>query len=337
MECAQILARFTDVSEQRDGGYLMRCPAHGDSRPSLRLWFGADSKARFTCRAGCATRDVIACVGLKWPDLFDVDGADLVVPAEPPALVGPGMVRALSIWLESLPLMEDAEAYARQRFGMSSTEMRRLGLRSSSPATVGRFTGAGPSFAAYPRLVVPLVGFDGVPRGAQGRDLSGQCPGRWLSLTNPHGARWAAYGVLRAERPSGVTVVTEGPSDALTVVAAGYDAVCIRGAALTSVPDLLRDLAAGLAGQQIISAGDSDPAGERFNTALAPLGARALPLPASLGDITDWREARPVEFAAELDSAIRRARPAGKSPARGGKAKSRRQSALVAAMAGESA
>ncbi|WP_209441955.1 toprim domain-containing protein, partial [Kitasatospora aureofaciens] len=151
--------------------------------------------------------------------------------------------------------------------------------------------------------------FDGRPHGLQGRDLSGDCPGRWVSLKNPKGQRWGQYGVFRGEGGYGVTIVSEGPGDGLTAVAVGYDAVCIRGAALTASPELIKELADGLKGSLVVVAGDGDKAGQRFNRALAEgLGAhgvqvRALDLPGGASDLTAWREADPQGFPFALHKA----------------------------------
>src|SRR5699024_1054096 len=77
----------------------------------------------------------------------------------------------------------------------------------------------GARFARHPRITVPLADADGVVKGLQGRDISGECPTRWVSLSNPEGRTWSRYGILRGRDDYGVTVITEGPSDALTVAA----------------------------------------------------------------------------------------------------------------------
>ena len=300
MEFRELLGRFRRVSARDDGGYLAVCPAHADRDPSLRIWRGDDNKVRITCRAGCDTGDVVKAAGLRWPDLFDATGEGATVPKEKPKIVGTAPVSSLRTWLDTLPqTVTDpfCNSYTMDRFGVSALDAERLGLRFATPT---KFPPpfVSQSFANFPRLVVPLNGFDGVARGAQGRDLSGGCPGRWLSLSNPEGERWAQYGVFRGEAGYGVVVVSEGPGDGLTAASLGYDAVCIRGAALAASPDLLAELAAGLNGNHVIAAGDNDEAGQRFNRALAeglkPYGIEvfALPIP-DLGpktDVTRWRE-----------------------------------------------
>ncbi|UJB43616.1 toprim domain-containing protein [Streptomyces sp. A1-5] len=109
--------------------------------------------------------------------------------------------------------------------------------------------------------------------------------------------------------------MSEGPGDGLTAVAAGYDAVFIRGASLAGSPDLLGELAAGLRGKQVIAAGDNDAAGRRFNQQLARgLAAHgvttfALALPASGDDLTDWRARDPHAFLPALHRAVHSAWP----------------------------
>ncbi|WP_274031206.1 phage/plasmid primase, P4 family [Streptomyces sp. MMBL 11-1] len=316
MDFVSLLGRFKDVSEEPDGGYLAACPAHNDSRPSLRIWRGDDDKVRLSCRAGCKTERVKDAAGLAWADLFDVTGDGMTVPKEKPKMVGAGSVAALRMWLTSLPLGDGT--YAADRFGINPTEAERLGLRFSAPYTGDRLDYDGPdfvslSFARYPRLVVPLNGFDGVTRGAQGRDLSGKCPGRWLSLSNPEGQRWAPYGVFRGESGYGVILLTEGPGDALTAVSVGYDAVAVRGASLVNNPELVAELAEGLRGYQVIVCGDSDTAGQgftlRLSEGLAAHGIDTYALNTQGDDLTDWRESNPAAFPSALHAAVKSARP----------------------------
>jgi len=315
MHIDDILARFDDVSEEPDG-YLARCPAHSDSRPSLRLWVGDDHKVRLSCRAGCDADSVRRHARLMWSDLFNATGDAVTVPKERPAMVGIGGIAQLRMWLDGLPLVagRTAATYAQERFGIGAAEAERLGLRSSvTTDAVPRFVSG--SFARFPRLVVPLNGFDGVARGAQGRDLSGQCPGRWLSLSNLEGQRWSPYGVFRGEAGYGVTLVTEGPGDGLTAVAVGYDAVAVRGASLASSPELIAELAEGLRGTQVIVAGDNDTAGQTFSRRLAEglaqhgIDVYVLVIPHAGDDLTDWRARDPEGFAAALHKAVKAARP----------------------------
>ncbi|MFF4430482.1 phage/plasmid primase, P4 family [Streptomyces sp. NPDC001513] len=328
MKFADLLARFTDVSEEADGGYLALCPAHGDSRPSLRVWRGDDNKVRITCRAGCETEEVIKSVGLTWGHLFNATGEGLTVPKEKPVLVGIGHTAALAAYVDATSLAlgdygsataGDALAYLDRRFGLDLESAAELML-GVDDGTGHSFPYRSRSFLAYPRVTVPLRDFGGVARGLQGRDITGQCSGRWISLSNPEGARWTPYGVFRGQGGYGVTLVTEGPGDALTAVSVGYDAVAIRGASLSHSPEIIAELAAGLRGSQVIVCGDNDKAGNGFAARLADglaghgVDVFTLEVPYEGADLTDWRErVGGRRFPDALHRAVKTAQPvAGK-------------------------
>jgi len=50
-----------------------KCPAHDDQNPSLSFQEAEDGRLLVTCRAGCLTSEVLAALGLEWPDLFPGD------------------------------------------------------------------------------------------------------------------------------------------------------------------------------------------------------------------------------------------------------------------------
>jgi putative DNA primase/helicase len=322
MQFTDILDRFHGVSEQDDGGYLANCPAHNDSKPSLRIWRGDDNKVRLTCRAGCDTADVIKSVGLMWGMLFDVEGEGSTVPKEPPAPVGVSDLAALAYFVDqttaglfdfSNPYANQARGYAADRFGLDEDMMADLELGYSSSGT--QFKYASRTFAAYRRLTVPLKDFEGHPRGLQGRDLTGECPGRWVSLTNPKGFRWSPYGVFRGHTGYNVWIITEGPGDGLSAVAVGYDAVVVRGASLVNNPALMKEIADGVQGRLVIVAGDNDDAGRRFNRAVSEglgtygIAVHALGIPRGQGDVTAWRESDPAGFPGAFHAAVKAAKP----------------------------
>jgi putative DNA primase/helicase len=323
MQFADVLARFTSVTEEADGGYLALCPAHPDSRPSLRIWRGDDHKVRLTCRAGCETDSVRIAARLNWTDLFDAEGPGQTVPRERPSLVGPGPTAALAQYVDETQVRlhsfaEEGAAAARhylwERFGVGGETAYDLGIGYTCDAQMPYLSRA---FTAYRRVTVPFYDFNGVARGLQGRDLTGKCPGRWVGLMNPDGQRWGQYGVFRGQGGYGVTLVTEGPGDGLTGVAVGYDVVMVRGASLVSSPELLAELADGLKGSHVIACGDNDESGLRFNRVLAEglkshgITVHALRIPdfGPKTDLTDWREQDPAAFPAELHSAVKAARP----------------------------
>lgn len=324
----EILDRFAGVSEHDDGGYIALCPAHSDSRPSLRIWRGDDNKVRLTCRVGCKPADIIQAVGLAWPDMFNAEGEGATVPKEKPAIVGVAQTAALMGYVDDSrdrladegEWTEKARDYIADRFGMDADTAYELGIGYDGPDVKDPFPYLTRSFKAFPRVTVPLCDFRGVPRGLQGRDITGECPGRWLSLRNPEGFRWAPYGVFKGQGGYGVTLVTEGPGDGLTAVSVGYDVVMVRGAALVGNPDLLSELAEGLRGTQVIACGDVDSAGQGFNAQLAAglkahgIPVYALPIPklSPKTDLTEWRESEPLNFALALHKAVKAAKPVAK-------------------------
>ena len=53
-------------------GWIAKCPAHQDRKPSLSIDEGSDGRALLKCHAGCSTDAVIAALGLTRRDLFPV-------------------------------------------------------------------------------------------------------------------------------------------------------------------------------------------------------------------------------------------------------------------------
>ena len=95
--------------------------------------------------------------------------------------------------------------------------------------------------------------------------------------------------------PAGGIVVTEGPLDALSALAAGYQAAAILGAG-TITPAIADQLVA--AGQRLLLALDNDPEGRRAHNRLARLLSErsanwsALPIPEHYNDLNAWHVAR---------------------------------------------
>ncbi|MFI8263700.1 phage/plasmid primase, P4 family [Streptomyces sp. NPDC085665] len=320
MLLADLLGRFAEVSEQADGGYSALCPAHQDSRPSLRIWRGEDGKARVHCRAGCTAEAVITAAGLAWSDLFDVTGPGSVVPATRPELVSVRHVAGLAAYVDRTraALVDHAHAlaYIRDRFGLDPETAADLQLGVDGGDQGEGFPHLSRIYRAHPRLTVPLCGWDGVARGLQGRDLGGACPARWVSLVNPKGHRWSPYGVMRGQGGYGTVLVCEGPGDALTAVGCGYDAIAVRGASLAGSAELVAEFAEGLRGSLVVLAGDQDTAGNGFTARLAEglaehdVTALVLEIPHQGDDLTDWRARDPEAFPALLHRAVKAARPA---------------------------
>ncbi|MFJ9408600.1 phage/plasmid primase, P4 family [Streptomyces sp. NPDC101393] len=315
---SEFLSGFPEVREER-GEYVVPCVAHADQSPSLAFRLKEDGRLLVRCWANCSMDDVLTGLGWSRSDLYDwTPGAGVKASAK--AVAGdlePGDLAALAVYVDetndAFPTSGTALAYVVDRFGMDLERAAGLGLGVDWPESPFRFPYRGAAYRRYPRLTVPLNDFQGRPRGLQGRDLSGNCSARWLSITSPEGRAWGKYGVFRADSGYDTVLITEGPGDALTAVAAGYDSVAVRGAGLARNADMIAELAKGLGDRDVVLAGDRDKAGEAFTDALADalvmagVMVRKLEIPTAGDDLTDWRARDTEEFPGQLHAAVRRA------------------------------
>lgn len=63
-------------------GYVCKCPAHEDNKPSLSVDVGRNGNVLLNCFGGCSALDVLQAVGLKMEDLFDNPPRENMTPAE---------------------------------------------------------------------------------------------------------------------------------------------------------------------------------------------------------------------------------------------------------------
>ncbi|WVX87957.1 DNA primase/helicase [Arthrobacter phage Snek] len=320
MTLADLIARLDDVEETADG-YLVHCPAHADSKQSLRLTVSDAGKVLMRCRAGCETKKVVAALGITMKDLAtmtagDVDLERRATSKDTPA--SPAEVAALAVKLdgfaEALQSGEKGAAsafhYAEARFGASLDDVARLGLGFAGPAVYDEDRNLIDGLPGGPRLVVPFRDKDGVPRGYQARSLAKDAAVRWLGPKSPDGASWAKLGWFPGSAGFEEVLITEGPGDALTAACAlGFDTIGIRGAGLSGNSTVITDLVAMLGGRMAVIAGDGDPAGRRFSASLAEalvahdVRVKVLTLPDGL-DLSDWRDQNPGRFYADAIRAI---------------------------------
>lgn len=59
-----------DGAKRTGDGWMARCPAHEDDRPSLSLRDGTDGRILVHCHAGCPPEAIVGALGLTLPDLF---------------------------------------------------------------------------------------------------------------------------------------------------------------------------------------------------------------------------------------------------------------------------
>jgi putative DNA primase/helicase len=81
-----VLSRFEGVRKLKDG-FLAKCPAHDDRKPSLSITI-VDGKILFHCHAGCPTENILSTLGLTMADLFthSGNGARKVKPERSPVV-----------------------------------------------------------------------------------------------------------------------------------------------------------------------------------------------------------------------------------------------------------
>jgi len=299
MKLTELLDRFGTVTATHDG-WLAHCPAHTDAQASLRIAVTPTGTALLTCRASCDTANVLGVVGLSFSDLYNVTDlhAAPTISATRKEELPIAVIAALRGQLDGyvandLPLVKD---YALNRFGIDAASFVRLGL------------GAADDLAGGQRLVVPFANPVGMALGFQARALDNDARVRWTGPSNPESGSWSRIGFFSGDSSWDPVVITEGPGDALTVCATGYDAIAVRGAGLASV-ELAEQIVSWVPNRTIILAGDGDRAGRSFSSSLAEyladLGVtvKILDLPDGQ-DLTDWRESNPAVFAGELQVAV---------------------------------
>ncbi|MFB6726813.1 phage/plasmid primase, P4 family [Kribbella sp. NPDC056345] len=327
---AAFLGQLDGVDAEGDG-YLTLCPAHEDSDPSLRVAYNPERKTVMAhCRAGCETTDVLAAMGLRMSDLFnveigDLDDVRLTGTEEAPVSVGHRAALAQYVRTTADALSDEAAAYAARRFGI--TRERAVSLRLGFDGGTGRLPIQkqnkrinGLSRALYrdaPRLTVPMYDFAGHAHYLQARAITDPYTGaaKWSGPANPDKEVWGRYGWFPGDTGWLEVVVTEGPGDGLTSVGLGYDTLLIRGAGLGDSAELAQALAAIRPDARVILAGDNDKAGSKFNARVgqrmtdAGLPVFVLQLPEAADDLTHWRELDPAAFPQAFARAVRSANP----------------------------
>jgi hypothetical protein len=82
---ANVLARLKKV-KKAGKGWVARCPAHDDSKPSLSISEGTDGRVLLNCHAGgCSAEAIVGALRLEMSDLFPDDGSTRKpLPPPPP-------------------------------------------------------------------------------------------------------------------------------------------------------------------------------------------------------------------------------------------------------------
>jgi putative DNA primase/helicase len=73
MSAAELIERLERVKRSGEG-WVARCPAHEDNRPSLSITEGEDGRVLLHCFAGCTVESIAAALGLELTELFADNG-----------------------------------------------------------------------------------------------------------------------------------------------------------------------------------------------------------------------------------------------------------------------
>jgi putative DNA primase/helicase len=238
------------------GGFICRCPAHEDRKPSLSISSGRDGKVLVRCHAGCNQRDVIAILRQRglWGTTPKSGGRFLRkrqnrVSDEPDAYALKRGEAALAIWQASQPAKgTPAAVYLRSR-GLvlpASTDLRfHPGLKH-------------PSGAIWPAMVALVTdGVEGAPLAIHRTFLA--CDGAAKAPVDPAKMMLGPCrgGVVRLAQPGALLIIGEGIETCLSAMQAtghrAWAALSTSGLRNLNLPNGERD---------IIILADADEAGE---------------------------------------------------------------------------
>ncbi|QQS33997.1 MAG: AAA family ATPase [Acidobacteriota bacterium] len=73
MKIDDLVSRFKNI-RKLPNGFMVRCPAHADSTPSLSISEGVDGRLLLKCFAGCSNTSILAAIELQIKDLFPASG-----------------------------------------------------------------------------------------------------------------------------------------------------------------------------------------------------------------------------------------------------------------------
>ena len=111
MTVHEILARLERVSKTHSG-WMARCPAHEDSRPSLSVAAADDGRVLLRCFAGCDLSAIVGALRVEVRDLF-AEPTTLTHTPEVAAVAGAPLpapqVQAVAAWLRQARALPEAE------------------------------------------------------------------------------------------------------------------------------------------------------------------------------------------------------------------------------------
>jgi hypothetical protein len=267
----------------------LRCPLHGDRRPSLRVARADDGTVLLRCWAGCPTEDVVTALGFAWSDLYPSGWSpsrqprrlrlsELPVPVDPATeLPEPSSSR----WVTRLADKRRWSIDLLDRLGCRAVVYRRRVVRVRFP-----FVRAGRTVYWHDRLVL-----DGEPR--------------WLFPSGTCPCPWGADNITRA-RERGHAYLTEGTSDAVALLHAFPEAAVFG---IPGAGAFKRQWAPAFAGLVVWVFADADDAGRRLRQVVATelddrAEVRQVAVRQPWKDLDDWRRGTGDDFNDQLADAL---------------------------------
>lgn len=267
-------------------------PNHRDSEPSVAITQDAGTGAVLMYCHGCGVggSDIARALGVKISDLFGDPGHPAAIPqavvvSEASAEDRLELKDYVSQTYDKLDLAKD---YLLTRFSLSVEQGRQLHLGvDPGDHTINRPFGFSQFNTGTPHLIIPFMNPSAEMVGMQGRRLTAGEP-RWRSNS---GSGWSKLGCFGWDL-DGPVIITEGPSDALSVVGlARLPALAVRGASLTgdTVFSQIRDW---LKERPVLVIGDQGEAGVKFARHISEgAGIPSWTLPDDADDLCDFLNA----------------------------------------------
>jgi len=243
--------------QKAGGGWLARCPAHDDRKPSLSIREGDDGKVLVHCHAGCDQSEVIAALRSRglWPDIGRCQGgANRSLPdrARSNRLDSDVEKRtgaALRIWQATTPASGTlVEVYLQSR-----------GIRIPPPVSVRFHAGLKhPSGGTWPAMVSLVTrGTDDMPLAIHRTFLARDGAGKARVQPDKMMLGPCRGGAVRLGMPDNVLMVGEGIE---TCLAATYAKGIPAWAALSTAGLRALELPADVC--EVIVLADGDEPGE---------------------------------------------------------------------------
>ncbi|MGY4513341.1 DUF7146 domain-containing protein [Bradyrhizobium sp. USDA 3650] len=241
-------------AKKTSGGFICRCPAHGDQTPSLSTGYSADGKVLVKCFAGCdqwAVIDALKRLGV-WPATHHAEAAKpAVTMATAPAGTGTSASAewAATIWKNSFAA----------KGSLVETYLRRRGVTVPIPSAIRFHLGLQhPEGARWPGMVALVTGALGnTPMAIHRTFLSRDGTSKAAVATAKMMLGPCKGGIVRLGGQGGVLLIGEGIETCLSAMQATgqrtWAALSTSGLRNLDLPDNELD---------IVVLADSDQAGE---------------------------------------------------------------------------